>query len=755
MATDLLIKRGYDEPAPNGEHPDFVPGVVTEGEPAPFTPAPDGPIPNVPIPIPPLGPIPFPNPIPPLPPLNICAPVSGRYVLAPRPPVVTPPAGPPLVPLNLFSLTVRVDVDRFFPQERVSIEATRLFPRGTAHAIAEVTSDQCLGFNRRKVTARITYRDGDAGLIPGDTVVFEAARGSGFNYGSFKITLSGAGTTPRTHALVPRSQRFDPVEFEVDRVTDAGAAVTSYDTAAHPNRPADLPAEVLTLATVFQRAGFDVTMSPNVTDIPAADAGANSRWSDAEMHNAMAAYWSRFDNRAQWAMWVLFARQHDQGHGLGGVMFDDIGPNHRQGTAIFTDSFIQDVPPGDPNPAAWRARNVFWTAVHEMGHAFNLAHSWQKALGTPQGAPGDPWVPLANQPEARSFMNYPFNVSGGESAFFSTFRFRFTDDELLFMRHAPRRFVQMGNSDWFVNHGFEAPKALERSGRWALEVRANRAAPAYRFLEPVVVELKLTTATGAAVDGHLLADGKHVTLVVQREGGAPRQWRPMATYCHKVHRDPLPAGGALYGAHALSLSADGWLIDQPGFYKVQAAVDVGDEVVVSNVLRVYVGPPAGPEEVALAPDYFTPEVARALAFRGAPVYERATDVLKEVAARCPQHPAAVHAALALTGPRLTAFKHLDTSGGRGQLAVRSSKPDLAGAAQERFAALTGDAGKCADTLGHIGYFGALDELADALRAGGAEEQARQVLRASVDTMKKRNVRPAVVDAAERKLQGRP
>ncbi len=88
---------------------------------------------------------------------------------------------------------------------------------------------------------------------------------------------------------------------------------------------------------------------------------------------------------------------------------------------------------------------AFWTAVHEMGHGFNLAHAWQKALG-------NPWIPLANQPEARTFMNYPFNVAGGETAFFSDFRFRFTDDELVFMRHAPRRFVQVGNANWFDNH---------------------------------------------------------------------------------------------------------------------------------------------------------------------------------------------------------------------------------------------------------------------------------------------------------------
>ena len=359
----------------------------------------------------------------------------------------------PVIPINLIRTTVRVDVDRYNPQNRISIEVSRLFPRSTAHAIAEVTSDTCSGFNRRTVRAKIVYRDGNASLIPGHSVTFTARRTTGFGYGQYSLVLSG-GITPRTYNLSFQSRYFDPIEFEVDRVSNAGTIVTTYDTASHPNRPAGLPNETISLATTYQRAGFDMKMSPNTSNIPTSGAGANSTWSDTEMHNAMVTYWSRFANRPQWAMWVLYAARHDQGRGLGGVMFDDIGSNHRQGTAIFTDSFIQDVPAGDPNAAAWRNRMQFWTAVHEMGHAFNLAHAWQKALGVPQGAPGDPWIPLANEPESRSFMNYPFRVSGGQSAFFSDFRFRFSDDELVFMRHAPRRFVQMGNSNWFENHGF-------------------------------------------------------------------------------------------------------------------------------------------------------------------------------------------------------------------------------------------------------------------------------------------------------------
>ena len=70
--------------------------------------------------------------------------------------------------------------------------------------------------------------------------------------------------------------------------------------------------------------------------------------------------------------------------------------------------------------------------------SLKLAHAWQKSLGTP-------W--LADEAEGRSFMNYPFRVSGGQAAFFADFEDHFSNGELLFLRHAPERFDQMGNAD--------------------------------------------------------------------------------------------------------------------------------------------------------------------------------------------------------------------------------------------------------------------------------------------------------------------
>jgi hypothetical protein len=736
---------------PDDHHPDYVAGTVGEDGVEAFTATAGMPEPQPPLPLPPEPlPAPFPGPFP----IRFCGPVSGRYRYVPiAAPVPNPPGGLPVLPINLLSITVRVDADRFYPQRRISIAASRLFPKTNAHVIAEITSDKCTGHNRRRIVASITYRDGNAALIPGDTVLFEASRSAGLNYDTYSITLSGAGIVPKKYALTFESKYFDPMEIEVDQVANAGGIVTSYDTGSHPNRPASMANETLSLATIYQRAGFEATLSPSTTIIPTTGAGANGTWSDGEMHNAMVTYWSRFANKPQWAMWVLYAARHDIGRNLGGVMFDDIGPNHRQGTAIFTDSFIKDVPAGDANPAAWQKRMEFWTAVHEMGHGFNLAHAWQKSLGAPEYPGTNPWVPLTNQPESRSFMNYPYNVAGKTPAFFADFAFRFSNEELLFMRHAPRRFVQMGNSNWFVNHAFEAPEPTEQSGRWALEIRPNREVNAYRFLEPVAMEFKLsnTSNQALAVDQHLLEDGAHVTVFVQREGGTTRQWRPMITSCHETHEEHLKPQASIFGSHLISASTDGWLIDEPGFYKVQAAINLGAEVVVSNVQRLYVAPPGSNEEVRLAPAYFTEDVARALAFKGAPALSAAMSTLEEVMNRCANNPAALHASLALATPQLRDYKHLEARSDRASLEIKSVKADVAGAEKAISAVLINEPHRAAETIGHIPYFGALEHLAEVMDGSGNAPRAKKILQASVTTMKQRNVLESVVQAVERKL----
>jgi hypothetical protein len=257
--------------------------------------------------------------------------------------------------------------------------------------------------------------------------------------------------------------------------------------------------------------------------------------------------------------WVLFAARHEdtpdyKGEDLGGIMFDSIGSNHRQGTSVFTDSFISRPPSDDSAKAAWVQRMRFWTLCHEMGHAFNLAHAWDKSKG-------NSWIPLTDEPEGRSFMNYPMEVSGGQTAFFSDFAYRFSEQELLFMRHAPERFVQMGNASWFDNHAFRQAETSPEP-KFRLELRANRSNAIFDFLEPCMLELKFTNISGGPqlVDANLLTDAERLVAVVKKDGMPAQRWLPFAQYCWKPTNVVIVAAASRYQALFIGAGNEVWLL---------------------------------------------------------------------------------------------------------------------------------------------------------------------------------------------------
>jgi hypothetical protein len=224
----------------------------------------------------------------------------------------------------------------------------------------------------------------------------------------------------------------------------------------------------------------------------------------------------------------------------------------------------------------------------------------------------------------------------------------------------------------------------------------------------------------------------------------------MVTHCYKELEDSLNLNESIYGSHTISASTDGWLIDEPGFYKVQAAIDIGDEVVISNVLRLYVAPPTSAEETTLALDYFTEDVAQALVFDGAPGLPGAMKTLEEVAMRCGRNPAALHATKALMMPQMRDYKLLEAGADQVSLVIRSTRADVGASAKAKIALMT-DPNKAAETFGHIGYFGALGYLAEVMIKTGNEKEAKVVMQATVATMKNRNILASVVQAVERKL----
>jgi hypothetical protein len=659
---------------------------------------------------------------------------SGVYVR------VTPP-----LPLGLFE-ELRVDVDGLAPTMTVSGRLWRLTTGGLTW-IARVAKQQDGSF-----AGPIVFRDGNAALRPAASVRVGLTGRPPLERRAALVTFSSPGAPDTTFGYAFAQSEFREVGFELDRVEGA-EQTDAYALHDHPRRPSDLPDMILSVEDAFSRQGIAVTRTGGGNTIPLS-AAANNRWSDLEMHDAMQVHWSEWkpgpagQGIAQWQVWTLFAGRHEEGRTLGGVMFDAIGRVQRQGCAVFSDSFISDEPPGDPNPKAFARRMRFWTAVHEIGHSFNLAHSWEKTLGIP-------WMPIPDEPDARSFMNYPFEVPGGPRAFFADFRYLFSEDELVFLRHAPERFVQQGGLRWADHHAFEQVRQDTAGGPLTLTLRANRAHDpdgTYRYgmLEPVIAELKLanTSTAPVVVDEHVLSSDE-LGIVVQRKGATEAHiHRPYVHYCAQRRPVVLQPGEALYDSVVLSSDVEGWQIAEPGTYYVYAALrsagaggtaaadGAAQGQILAEPLVLRVRRPAGREQELLADDVLTDEVGRVLALGGSRVMDHANGVLKEVVERIPEEPVATHAATCLLRAAAVPGKVLDH--GR----IRQGVLDLeTGPLAER---AYGDYDAAAETLGHIRLTDSVKRVATAGREREEGVPGTDLLTTLVRTLKRRGVKPSVI-----------
>ena len=696
--------------------------------------------------------VPIPTPVPNFPPIPDPGPINpGPFNPGPiRPVSPLAPGAAAAAGLNMpirigYGGELRLDVDGLYPQQVASGTLRSGFSAATTW-VAHVTSS---GANTW--TGSIFYKDGSTSILPYTAVTITVTKPNFFlPPTSATVVFSGGGGSGLTLDFAYQSPYFHQVEMEYDSVSGT-SGVTSFDTGSHPNRPATLPSETLTIETIYRRAGFDVRKSGGDSAVPLSGSGSDSQWSITEMNDAMSTYWSKFASHAQWSLWTLFAALSDQGSSLGGIMFDYSGTIERQGCAIFENAFISQPPNGEAHPTEWVRRMRFWTACHEVGHTFNLAHSWQESLT--QGGNG-PWIPLTDEPEGRTFMNYPYNVNGGTSAFFSDFAYRFSDQELLFMRHAPERFVEQGNADWFDHHGFRnALQSVE--SQLALELRVHRSSRTYTFLEPVYVELKLQNVSNqpVLVDEHTLLDQDSMAIIIKRQGDRARQRIPYARFCMERVMKVLHPGEALYESVLASVGKGGWDIAEPGRYQIQVALRLpSGEDLVSNVLTLRVEPPKDRAEQTLADDLFEDEVGRALSFGGTRVMTKAIDTLEEVSARLGREPVARHARLALGRPLASPFKVLEIDG----TAPRRMAASAAGArvtvlpadvkvADAHFEGALDDADAAAETLGHIRYRRAVERYSTVLEEQGALREAEATLTKAHATLSRRGVLSSVLN----------
>jgi hypothetical protein len=432
--------------------------------------------------------------------------------------------------------------------------------------------------------------------------------------------------------------------------------------------------------------------------------------------------------------------------GYRGIMFDYTDAHQRQGAAVFYNQIAGGA------PADQRAQ--LRTYVHELGHAFNLLHSWQKNLADPP-APLGPNSGLGDL----SWMNYtwqyqpPPPAPGGDAAYWAAFPFQFTNNELVHLRHAFYRNVVMGANPFGKGAGeldpdlFEGP-AEDRSGL-ALEVRPK---PAYAYGEPVVVELKLSTTDmrGMTTHGFLHPNDDFVTVAIRQPSGRTVVFRPLLRHCADEHRETRldAARPALYESAYIGHGRDGAYFDQPGRYTIRASYVAADgSRIVSPVSELRVRRPLTAADEEAGELLMGDQQGQILAVLGSESehLKAGNEALDTLLDRHGDHPLATYARLVKGVSAVRDFKCLTAEK---ELKVIEARPmesiKLLSAVEE---ASRGDQGVDNITLNF-----AIRRRAAAEAKAGDPEKAIQTLDAMPELFEAKGVKPDVVATVRRQAE---
>lgn len=412
-----------------------------------------------------------------------------------------------------------------------------------------------------------------------------------------------------TAEFVGNALRSIALEVEVEEDVLGPPSTTFNDTA-------------MTIEAALASASIEVRSGGINNSLPPAPEGG---WSEKDIEELSRQY-AQIDMANQgFALQMLWLSRSNRS-GLYGIMFDTKDERPRQSLAVFASEIRDNL--GDDAPV--RDRKLIQTAVHEIGHALNLAHRFEREVG---------------RADSTSFMNYDWRYLGGDhkAEFWQQFAYRFDADEIGFLCHAPYSAIVMGGAKfhsaryWNEGNGGFSPYVPERPlPGIVLSLTAGRNG-FFRFAEPVLLSLSLRNQTGQPLRvPATILDPKagFIELLVRRiargqvSDAAPQSFQPIVTRCFEIGENQtatIPDGGHLDDNVNLTFGASGFMFAEPGTYEVQALLVVGgregtsqvERITRSEKMQITIGYPEGRSDYQLADEIFQADVGRWFAL-GAP-----------------------------------------------------------------------------------------------------------------------------------------
>ena len=609
-----------------------------------------------------------------------------------------------------FELDLRVDVDGVRPMHRVSGDFVQISGSTRTYfgsfVVDSVTTGSSSAGEVLRGLGRFTFAAGAPVVqvtIP-RRLIFQPPAPATVQF------FTTANQPGATYVCNYSSGYFRSLTVQTEHSSDLLDPVfTTYNTGSQPSGGS---ARALSVVAAYAEAGVQMVPVATGPVISVNEAGPDRLWSDAELMASMKVHFSHYGTAPHWDMWQAAFWQADT-PGLLGIMFDTAG---RQGCAVFYELMS--------GASLGSLRQKLFAHVHELGHAFNLMHSWQKSLAHPPGV---------DNPSALSWMNYPQRYpNGGTNAFWAAFPFQFIDQELVHIRHGFRNDVIPGANP-FTTGAAEIDPALmadpieDISG---LEFTIAPAQPSHHLGEPVALKLRLSSfdRRGRLAHPNLHPATSGVSIAISRPDGRAILFEPLVE--HLVANEPvmLTEGKVLTESAYIGFGKGDLYFDQPGTYRVRAIYHALDgSRVLSNVARVRVTFPATPEDNEVAELMIGEQQGALFALRGSddPDLADGSAALQTMIDKHGKHPLAAYARYVHGINAARTFKIVDSTAA-GRLRVR--KADLK-TAQTLLAAATADTTR----LDNITKAKGIERLAraqhahgDTLAAGRSEQQAGQL-----------------------------
>ncbi len=413
-----------------------------------------------------------------------------------------------------------------------------------------------------------------------------------------------------------------------------------------PPRPFDFNGRMITIESCFEDAGFEVTDVGQIDRIPkpANPSGwgtAEIKVLNADLNRAMQRFSQTSLLQRAWELHYLLLSKATRSR-LNGIMFDEVGLP-RQGVAVFGNTIRE-------NYGEWADRKLIHTSTHELAHALNLVHRFERVVG---------------RADSTSFMNYDWRYKGfnhGEE-YWRNFSFTFDPDELAFMRHGPLPAVSPGGEPfhsiwyWADGDGGYTPYALnpeQRLAGYKLNLFPPERGPVFVFGQPIFLKVELRNINGWSLRlPSILLDPKASFLQIMiRRVTSQRHAQPQAsdTFVPFMQRcfDLSPADYVLFSPGTarqnnlnLTYGTGGFAFAEPGTYEVMAAFVITirgtphdtEYVVYSDPLQIQVAAPKTMDEERDALTLFREDVGLYFALGGAHDMDKTRDALEEVRER--------------------------------------------------------------------------------------------------------------------------